>query len=93
MKKEALRTGSITAHEGRLLQEMARKQHTPHIKYGSYYALCGKKFLINNFQPLRARAHIARAIDIHPLRLDNYLFYTLSFLPERTIIWLYQLVR
>ncbi len=93
MKKEALRTGSITAHEGRLLQEMARKQHTPHIKYGSYYALCGKKFLINNFQPLRARAHMARAIGIHPLRLDNYLFYTLSFLPERTISWLYQLIR
>lgn len=91
IKYGSLKRKSITAHEGRTLHEIGRQQYRPKIKEGSYYALCGKKFLLNNYQPQKAREHVAKAISLHPLRLDNYLLYTVSYFPERFIIWLNQL--
>jgi glycosyltransferase involved in cell wall biosynthesis len=90
IKYATLKRRSITAAEGNELAEIGKKQYSPKIKEGAYYALCGKKFLINNYQPEKARLHVARAISIHPFRLDNYLLYTISYLPEKFITWLHQ---
>jgi glycosyltransferase involved in cell wall biosynthesis len=89
IKYTALKKRSITQRDSERLQQIGREQYSYRIKHGSYYALCGKKFLLNNFQPKKARTHMAKAISIHPLRLDNYLLYTLSFLPEGLITWLH----
>ncbi|WP_439697630.1 glycosyltransferase family 2 protein [Mucilaginibacter sp. AW1-7] len=92
IKYATLKNRAISKREGSLLAEIGEKQYSAKIKQGSYYALCGKKLLLNNFQPQKARIHVARAISISPLRLDNYLLYTVSYLPERVIIWLHKLV-
>jgi glycosyltransferase involved in cell wall biosynthesis len=91
IKYTALKKRSITQRDSDRLHKIGREQYSHRIKYGAYYALCGKKFLLNNYQPQKARVQIARAISIHPLRLDNYLFYTLSYMPEGLIAWLHKI--
>lgn len=91
IKYATLKTRSITEAQGDLLYQISGRQYPARKKEGAYYALCGKKFLVNNYQPEKARLNMAKAINLHPLRLDNYLIYTISFLPERFISWLYQI--
>jgi len=91
LKRQAITRGSITDNEGDELLEIIREQDVPRIKQGSYHALCGKKFLTNNYKPARARKHVRKAIKIHPFRIDNYLLFVVSYLPERLIAWLHQL--
>ena len=61
------------------------------IKEGAYHALCCQKFLADNYQPTKARTHVRKAISIRPLRLDNYLLYAVSYMPEAFIAWLHKL--
>lgn len=91
IKYSTLKSRNITSHEGNLLAEIGEKQYSPKIKQGSYYALCAKKLLVNNYHPQKARLHMARAISVSPLRLDNYLLYTISYLPEKLIAWLHKI--
>jgi glycosyltransferase involved in cell wall biosynthesis len=90
IKYESLKSRTITEADGIELKRIARKQYLSKIKQGSYHALCGKKFLVNNYQPVKARKNVLKAIGLHPLRLDNYLLYTISYLPEKMINWLYK---
>ncbi|MGN6181656.1 MAG: glycosyltransferase family 2 protein [Mucilaginibacter sp.] len=90
IKYSSLKSRSITRADGLELKGIAQKQYLAKIKEGSYYALCGKKFLINNYQPEKARNHMVKAISLHPFRFDNYLLYTVSYFPERLINWLYR---
>ena len=90
IKYTTLKKRSITAADSIKLQSISEKQYSPKIKEGAYYALCGKKFLVNNYQPQKARINVIKAIGLHPLRLDNYLLYTVSYLPERFILWLHR---
>jgi glycosyltransferase involved in cell wall biosynthesis len=91
IKYATLRKRSITEAEGIELHEIGERQYSSKIKEGAYYALCGKKFLVNNYQPEKARSHVIKAISIHPLRLDNYLLYTISYLPQKFINWVYRM--
>jgi len=91
IKYSTLKKRSITASEGNELYEIGWKQFSPKKKESAYHALCGKKFLLNNYQPEKARLNMARAITLHPLRIDNYLLYTVSYLPERFINWLHNI--
>ena len=91
IKREAITRGSISALEGEELLAIIRNQDIWKIKQGSYHALCGKKFLANNYEPQKARKHMRKAIKIYPFRFDNYLLYTVSYLPERLIAWLHKL--
>lgn len=91
IKNETLKKRSISETEGAELYQIGGKQYSPKAKEGAYYALCGKKFLLNNYQPEKARLNMARAISLHPFRLDNYLIYSISYLPERIIAWLHKI--
>lgn len=91
IKYAALKKHCITQRDSDRLHAIGREQYSHRVKHGSYYALCGKKFLLNNYQPKKARRHMAKAISIHPLRLDNYLLYTLSYMPERLITLLHKI--
>jgi len=91
LKRNIIKRGSISREEGQAILAIINKQDTAKIKQGSYHALCAKKFLADNFQPNKARVHIKKAINVHPLRLDNYLLYSVSFLPEKFILWLHRL--
>jgi glycosyltransferase involved in cell wall biosynthesis len=90
LKRQATTRGSITAEEGNELFEIIRRQNVRNIKEGAYHALCGKKFLANNYQPKKARNHVRKAITIKPLRFDNYLLYALSYFPAPVIAWLHK---
>lgn len=91
LKRKIILKGSITQDEGHQLLNIIQNQNTQKIKKGAYYALCGKKLLVNNHQPSKARIYFSKAILTHPLRWDNYAFYLISYLPQRVISWLYRI--
>lgn len=90
IKYTSLKNRVINEADGAELKRIAIEQSLPKIKEGSYYALCGKKFLVNNYHPQKARYHVVKAIGLHPLRIDNYLLYAISYFPEKFIKWLYK---
>ena len=89
LKKNIIRQGFVTSEEGQELLSIIREQDNPKIKEGAYYALCGKKFLLDNHHPAKARANLVKAIRIHPSRLDNYMFYVLTYFPKSFVQWLH----
>lgn len=90
LKFDILQRGSITEAEGYVLWNIIHRQDNQKTKRGAYYALCGKKYLINNHQPKSARTYIKKAIKISPLRLDNYALLAASFFPSSFIKWLHR---
>ncbi|MDB5154785.1 MAG: glycosyltransferase [Mucilaginibacter sp.] len=90
LKRQATTRGDITREEGDELLAIITRQDIGKMKEGAYHALCGKKFLADNYQPAKARGHVRKAISIRPFRLDNYLLYALSYLPEPFIAWLHK---
>jgi|SRR5688572_26453099 len=88
LKRKIINQGWVTAAEGTALLEIIKSQNRGKIKQGAYFALCGKKFLIDNYQPAKARNYLAKAIRNHPLRPDNYALYLLSYFPQSFIKWL-----
>jgi len=91
MKRDIISKGTITESEGSHLLNIIKSQDFQNIKEGAYYALCGKKILLDNHQPKKARLLFTKAISRYPYRLDNYALYLLSFFPESFISWLYQI--
>jgi glycosyltransferase involved in cell wall biosynthesis len=91
LKRAATTRGSITREEGDEILSIIKKQDISKIKEGAYHALCCKKFLADNYQPSKARTHLRKAISIRPMRLDNYLLYAVSYMPESFIAWLHKL--
>jgi glycosyltransferase involved in cell wall biosynthesis len=90
LKREVICRGFITEKESAELLSIIRKQETRKIKEGAYHALCGKKFLHENYRPARARWHVTRAIHAYPFRLDNYAIFVVSFFPPGLIRWLHR---
>lgn len=90
LKKKIIRQGFVTSNEESELAAIIQRQDLKKVKEGAYYALCGKKFLVDNHQPSRARSHLSKAISIYPLRWDNYALYLLSFFPQSFIGWLHR---
>ena len=90
LKRQATTRGAITEEEGNELLAIITRQDAGKIKEGAYHALCGKKFLADNYQPGKARRHVRKAISVRPFRLDNYLLYAVSYLPEPLIAWLHK---
>jgi glycosyltransferase involved in cell wall biosynthesis len=89
IKYSTLKKRSITESEGNELYQIGGK-YPRRKKEGAYYALCGKKFLLNNYQPEKARYHMVKAISSRPFRLDNYLLYIITYLPANFIGWLHR---
>jgi len=90
IKYATLKERVISSAQGIELYQ-SEKQFSKKIKEGAYYALCGKKFLLNNYQPEKARRNVIKAIGLQPFRMDNYLLYIVSFLPENFIAWLHKI--
>jgi glycosyltransferase involved in cell wall biosynthesis len=88
LKQQIIMRGYITELEGMKLESIIKKQEIRKIKESSYHALCCKKFLIDNYQPTKARWHASKAIRINPNRLDNYGLLITSYLPSKWIKWL-----
>ncbi len=91
LKRNIIRKGVIAEHEGDELLSIIRRQNIRRIKEGAYYALCAKKFLTDNYQPLQARAYALKAIKINPRRLDNYALLAATGFSEKILQWLHRL--
>ncbi|WP_428663300.1 glycosyltransferase [Runella sp.] len=89
IKYRTLKNRSISEHDGRRLLEIGRKQHSSGIKEGAYYALLGKKYLWNNYQPAKARENLLKTLSISPFHIKNYFLLLLSFLPEKGLVGFY----
>jgi glycosyltransferase involved in cell wall biosynthesis len=89
LKRDIIEKGSITTEEGKRLKSIIDEQNVGKLKKAAYHALCGKKFLVNNHQPRKAREQLAKAIHYYPSRLDNYLLYAVSFFPKSFVNWLH----
>jgi glycosyltransferase involved in cell wall biosynthesis len=85
IKYNALNKLAITEADGIKLRQIGKQQHSPRIKEGAYYALLGKKYLWNNYQPVKARQNLIKTLSISPLHIKNYFLLLLSFLPEKTL--------
>jgi glycosyltransferase involved in cell wall biosynthesis len=89
LKKKALATGIITDAEGQLLlQNIKRLSKTK--KESSYHRMLGKKYLWNNYQPKNARKHLLKSIGLEPLKINSYLLFVISLLPENFIQSIYR---
>ena len=91
LKRNIIKQGSVSETQAGELLEIIRRQDIKRIKQGAYYALCAKKFLTDNYQPLKARKYAAMAIRVHPFRWDNYALYLACYFSEKFIQWLHRL--
>lgn len=89
LKSRILNRGEVLQEEEKKLISILEKQDKEKIKRGAYYALCGKKFLLDNHEPVKARKHLAKAIRTYPLRVDTYILFVLSWFPASFLKWLH----
>jgi glycosyltransferase involved in cell wall biosynthesis len=89
IKSKAIRRGFATTEEGQALQNIIQKQNIDEIKQGSYYALIGKKYLWNNYNPKVARENFRLSWQFRPNVAIAFL-WLLSFLPKPFISFLYK---
>jgi hypothetical protein len=85
IKRRALKERSITVSDGERLLQVTREQCFTPRKTAAYYTLCAKKFLVNNFRPGQARSCLWTSIKLYPYRMESYLLYPVSYLPERFV--------
>jgi glycosyltransferase involved in cell wall biosynthesis len=89
LKRTIIKSGTISEDEGNELLAIIQRQNIRRIKEGSYYALCAKKFLTDNYQPAKAKKFAVQAIKANPRRLDNYALFLAVYLPEKIVQWLH----
>ncbi|MFA6085055.1 glycosyltransferase [Mucilaginibacter sp.] len=85
IKYATLNKLTITEADGIRLRQIGKQQHSSRIKEGAYYALLGKKYLWNNYQPVKARKNLLKTLSISPFHIKNYFLLVLSFLPEKAV--------
>jgi len=90
IKYNALREREISKTEGLKLIAIGKSQYAHQIKQGAYYALLGKKYLWNNYQPEKARKNLVLSLITSPYHFKNFLLFVLSFLPKKVLLLCYQ---
>jgi len=89
IKLNAIKRGFATEEEGLELQNIIDRQNIEEIKKGSYYALIGKKYLWNNYNPKMARENFLLSWQSRP-NLSIACLWFLSFMPRFIIHSLYR---
>jgi glycosyltransferase involved in cell wall biosynthesis len=93
LKRDSIARGHLTEAEETLLRSILERQNFSAYKQAAYFSMIGKKFLWNQHQPAKARAHFRKAIRVVPGKAEPYLLYLLSFLPGSWIRGLYRAVK
>ena len=93
LKYAAIQKRSITKKEGDEILSIIRNQDTSSIKKGAYYSLLAKKYLWNNYQPVKARKNIRQLIRASPFKTEAYFLFVLSFLPAFLVRRVYDMKR
>lgn len=92
IKQKTLLTGLISEEDKQKLISSVKK-FSPKQKEISYYRMVGKKYLWNNYRPKQARKYLSKAIKLNPFHGFSYFLYLLSFLPEKYILKLYNILK
>jgi hypothetical protein len=91
IKNKALIEGNINCEDGDRLMAIISNQNNSKNKEGAYYSLLAKKFLWNNYDPLKARFNMKKAITLNAFDIKDYLLLLISYLPKNVIYNLYSI--
>jgi len=91
LKYEAIENGYLSKENADEILQIIKSQDTDKIKKGSYYSLLAKKYLFNNYNRVKARQNTGRLIQLFPLKLQGYVLYGLSWLPEKILKTVYKI--
>jgi glycosyltransferase involved in cell wall biosynthesis len=91
IKNRALRQKFISSEDGEKMKSIIINQNKSRKKEGAYYSLLAKKFLWNNYDPVKARLNMKRAIALYAFDLKDYLLLGISYLPKKIVNHLYAL--
>lgn len=89
LKKEMLFSSSISITQEAALLQILQNQNFSRFKKYSYNILVAKKYLWNNYQPVKARENIKRAIGFKPFQFTGYALWLLSFVPKSMVTKFY----
>lgn len=93
IKYRSIKNGVVSEEDKALLKSILVKQDFTKYKEAAYYSMIGKKYLWNRHMPAMARQHLRKAISIMPGKVEPYMLYLLSFLPEKWITSFYNRVK
>jgi glycosyltransferase involved in cell wall biosynthesis len=86
LKKEMLFHSPVISNEQENeLNEILHSQNFLGFKNYSYNMLLAKKYLWNNYQPVKARENVRKAIVFKPLQFTGYGLWLLSFMPKAIV--------
>jgi glycosyltransferase involved in cell wall biosynthesis len=91
IKNKALMEKDINNEDGDRLMAIISNQNSSKNKEGAYYSLLAKKFLWNNYDPLKARFNMKKAITLNAFDIKDYLLLLISYLPKSVIYNLYSI--
>jgi hypothetical protein len=91
IKNRALKQKFINSADGDKMKSIIINQNKSKKKEGAYYSLLAKKFLWNNYDPVKARFNMKRAIGLYAFDLKDYLLLGISYLPKKIVNHLYAL--
>lgn len=89
LKKQMLLAQTISHTKEEELLQILHNQNFSGFKKYSYNILVAKKYLWNNYQPLKARESVRLAIGFKPFQLTGYGLWLLSFLPKKMVAKFY----
>lgn len=90
LKQRSIQSGYVTDEDFALLKKILKEQNFTAYKKGAYYSMMGKKFLWNQHNPRVAREYLRMAMNTMPGKVEPYLLYALSFLPEKLVSFIYK---
>ncbi|HEX6332912.1 MAG TPA: glycosyltransferase [Flavisolibacter sp.] len=93
IRNRVLENELITEEDGHTLDRIIRRQDNAKTKQGAYYSLLAKKYLWNNYQPIKARENIRKVLRFHPADWHSYLMWMLSWFPEPAVKTIYRISR
>ncbi len=91
IKNKALIEETINKEEGDRLLAIISHQNKSKDKEGAYYSLLAKKFLWNNYDPMKARFNMKKAITLNAFDIKDYMLLLISYLPKNMIYNLYSI--
>lgn len=91
IKNNMLKSAQADKAQGDKLLALIQQQNNSAAKQGAYHSLLAKKFLWNNYNPLKARQNIKKAISLNDFDIKDYLLWLISYLPKNMIANLYSI--
>ena len=82
----------ITKEQINTLKEIALNKDLNY-KTAIYHLHLAKKYLWNNYQPRLVRQNLIKSFKLNPISIIWMIYYILSFLPEKSILFLYKKVK